>query len=67
MGAHRLHDLRQLLQEDPANCRGYPYLYEPDFTFRLMGMIERTFTCPIVFEVMEELKRSVRFRGRKRG
>jgi hypothetical protein len=27
-----------------------------------MGMIERTFTCPIVFEVMEQLKQSLGFR-----
>jgi hypothetical protein len=28
---------------------------------RTMGMIERTFTCPIVYEVMEELKNSLGF------
>jgi hypothetical protein len=26
-----------------------------------MGMIERTFTCPIVYEVLEDLKRSTGF------
>jgi Fe-S-cluster containining protein len=51
--------------ERPANCQGYPYLYEPEFTSRLWGMIGRTFTCPIVYEVMEELKKSLRF-SRKR-
>ena len=45
----------------PENCREYPYLYEPDFNHRTWGMIERTFTCPIVFEVMEELKARLRF------
>jgi Fe-S-cluster containining protein len=43
--------------ERPADCSGYPYLYEPEFVFRTMGMIGRTFTCPIVYEVMEELKK----------
>jgi uncharacterized protein len=47
--------------ERPADCRGYPYLYEPDFAFRVWGMIERTFTCPIVYEVMEELKKILGF------
>ena len=47
----------------PEQCRDYPYLHKPDFTSRLMGMIERTFTCPIVFLVMEELK--VEFRSRR--
>lgn len=45
----------------PENCRDYPYLHEPDFTCRTMGMIERTFTCPIVFRVMEELKEELGF------
>lgn len=50
----------------PGDCRGYPYLDQPDFTSRLWGMIERTFTCPIVYEVMEELKPQLGFRDRKR-
>jgi uncharacterized membrane protein YphA (DoxX/SURF4 family) len=29
--------------------------------FRTFGMISRTFTCPIVYEVMEDLKRSLGF------
>jgi hypothetical protein len=45
----------------PGNCRDYPYLYGPDFSFRTMGMIGRTFTCPIVFEVFEELKEQLDF------
>ena len=48
------------------DCRGYPYLDEPDFAFRTMAMIERTLTCPIVYEVMEELKREVGFGRRQR-
>ena len=53
-------------EDRPADCRGYPYLYEPKFVSRTMGMIERTHTCPIVYEVFEELKRLWGFR-RKRG
>jgi Fe-S-cluster containining protein len=40
----------------PVECREYPYLYRPGFTQRKMGTIERTYTCPIVYEVMETLK-----------
>ena len=40
----------------PDNCRQYPYLHKPDFSYRTWGMIERTFTCPIVYQAMEELK-----------
>ena len=45
----------------PQNCRDYPYLHEPGFSSRTMAMLERTFTCPIVFEVMEKLKEQLAF------
>lgn len=45
----------------PENCRDYPYLYEPDFTFRTIVMIGRTFTCPIVYQLFEELKGQLDF------
>jgi Fe-S-cluster containining protein len=62
-----LKDNRCSVYEDrPADCRKYPYLHEPDFVFRTMAVIERTFTCPIVYEVLEELKRSVGFRAHDR-
>jgi Fe-S-cluster containining protein len=48
----------------PAQCSKYPYLYEPDFSFRTLAMIERTFTCPVVFQVFEELKRKLPYRQR---
>ena len=62
-----LKDNRCSVYEDrPADCSGYPYLYEPGFVFRTMAMIERTSTCPIVYEVMEDLKKSLGFsRGRR--
>ncbi len=62
-------NLCSVYEDRPADCSGYPYLYEPDFVFRTMGMIERTFTCPIVYEALEELKKSLGFlrKGRQRG
>ncbi len=60
-----LKDNRCSVYDDrPADCSGYPYLYKPEFVFRTMGMVSRTFTCPIVYEVMEELKKSTGFRRR---
>lgn len=50
----------------PQDCRDYPYLHEPDFNSRTWGMIERTFTCPIVYHVMEELKKRLKFRSRRK-
>ena len=48
-------------EDRPGDCSGYPYLDRPRFLSRAMGMIERTFTCPIVYEVLEDLKRSTGF------
>jgi len=53
--------LCSVYEDRPDDCSGYPYLYKPDFTSRTLGMIQRTFTCPIVYEVMEELKKSLHF------
>jgi hypothetical protein len=61
-----LKDNRCSVYEDrPADCKGYPYLYEPEFSTRTMAMIGRTLTCPIVFEVIEELKQSWGFSRRR--
>lgn len=54
-------------EDRPDDCRGYPYLYEPEFASRTIGMLERTFTCPIVYEVIEELKESTGFHRRRSG
>lgn len=34
--------------------------------FRTVGMVDRTFTCPIVYEVIEQLKATMAFRSRRR-
>jgi len=40
----------------PEVCRSYPHLAQPDFTFRLMGVIENVAIYPIAFNAFEELK-----------
>ncbi|HKV91623.1 MAG TPA: YkgJ family cysteine cluster protein [Candidatus Angelobacter sp.] len=54
-------NLCSVYEDRPADCSGYPYLYQPEFVSRTLAMITRTFTCPIVYEVMEELKKSLGF------
>ena len=49
----------------PEQCRKYPYLHEPAFSSRTLGMIERTFTCPVVYRVFEELKEELPFSRRR--
>lgn len=45
-------------EERPDACRGYPYV-GGNVSFRMMGIIERAGTCPIVFEMLERLKAAV--------
>lgn len=54
-------NLCSIYEDRPADCEGYPYLYKPGFTGRTWGMLDRTYTCPIVYTVIEELKRSLGF------
>jgi uncharacterized protein len=58
-------NLCSVYEDRPADCSGYPYLYEKEFVSRTLGMIGRTFTCPIVYNVMEELKKSLGFLRRR--
>jgi uncharacterized protein len=59
-------NLCTVYEDRPADCSGYPYLYEPKFVFRTIAMLERTFTCPIVYQTMEDLKKSLGFSRRPR-
>lgn len=44
----------------PSDCVSYPHLHKKEFIFRLMGVIDNTFICPIVFNVYEALKKELR-------
>ncbi len=45
----------------PKVCRGYPYI-GGDIRSRMLGILERAQTCPIVFEMVEQLKTRLGFR-----
>jgi Fe-S-cluster containining protein len=62
-------NLCSIYEDRPGDCIDYPHLYKPGFVARTWSMIERTFTCPIVYEVMEEMKKSLRseLRAYKKG
>ena len=51
-------------EDRPAECRGYPYLNK-DIAPRMWGVIDRSAQCPIVFNVLEDVKAAVRFRRRR--
>jgi uncharacterized protein len=52
----------KIYQNRPEDCKSYPHLHKKQFTTRLMGIIENTEVCPIVYNVYEELKIKMNFR-----
>ena len=50
-------------EERPDACRGYPYI-GGDVATRMIGIIERAGTCPIVFEMLEQLKEAAGYKKR---
>jgi uncharacterized protein len=46
----------------PDDCRSFPHVHKKEFTTRMIGVIEFAAICPIVFNVLEELKTSLKFR-----
>ena len=45
----------------PEVCSGFPYLDLPEFLGRTCSLIDRSGTCPIVFNVWERLKLEFKF------
>jgi len=43
-------------------CRDFPHLHRPQFTGRLFGTLMYYSICPIIFNVVEELKNETGFR-----
>ena len=52
----------QIYKSRPNDCRSFPHIHKKGFTTRLIGMIEFAGICPIVFNVLEELKFAMKFR-----
>jgi len=48
--------LCSIYENRPGVCRSYPHLEQPEFTSRLIGVIENVAVCPIAFNAFEEPK-----------
>src|SRR5258708_17060378 len=48
--------LCSIYENRPDVCRSFPHLEQPEFTSRLIGVIESVAICPIAFNAFEELK-----------
>jgi uncharacterized protein len=46
----------------PHDCRSFPHIEEDDFTFRTLQMVENCGICPIIYNVLERLKKELHFR-----
>jgi Fe-S-cluster containining protein len=48
--------LCSIYENRPDVCRSFPHLEQPEFTSRLIGVIDSVAICPIAFNAFEELK-----------
>lgn len=46
----------------PSGCRDYPYTNKPERLFSLLGIVQSTSVCPVVFEMFERLKDEYKFK-----
>lgn len=61
-----LRDRKCTVYEDrPKDCRDFPHLHKGDIRSRSMAFVENAELCPIVFNVLEELKSILRWRPRR--
>ena len=54
-----------IYEDRPSVCREFPHLHKEGFRSRLLGVVDNSALCPIVFNVLEELKRRTRWRARR--
>jgi len=48
--------LCSIYETRPEVCRSFPHLEQPNFKYRLIGVIENVAICPIAFNAFEDLK-----------
>jgi uncharacterized protein len=55
-------NLCSIYENRPDVCRSFPHLEQPEFTSRLIGVINNLPICPIAFNTFEELKAELAWR-----
>ncbi len=50
----------------PAVCKSFPYTDKPERLFSLLSILGSAEECPVVFEILERLKKIYGFKGRRR-
>ena len=46
----------------PITCKEYPYTNKEERLFSLLGVVANASVCPVVYEILEELKHEYHFR-----
>ena len=46
----------------PRCCKNYPYTDKPERLSRMLGIIGSSYVCPVVFEILEQLKEQYGFK-----
>jgi len=54
----------QIQEFRPSACRDFPFTDKPERLFSLFGILEFAEVCPVVLEILEELKKIYGFRNR---
>ena len=58
-----LRDRKCTVYEDrPRDCRDYPHLHKKGFRTRMLSVLHNAAICPIVFNVLEQLKERLKWR-----
>ena len=50
----------------PKSCRDYPFTNRPERLFSLLSILTSASICPVVFEMVERLKKEYGFRKKRR-
>jgi len=50
----------------PEGCREYPFTNKPERLLSLISIVDFSSVCPVVFEMLEKLKKMYNFKRRKR-
>lgn len=51
----------EIYEQRPASCADYPHLHQPNFKFRWKSVMANYAVCPIVFNVVEQLKEELNY------
>ena len=49
----------------PSSCRDFPHTNKPDRLISMLGVLSFAKVCPVVFEILERLKKIYRFKTRR--